>query len=89
MPGLEFGGKRVRKGLQQGGHLSTLDLFGQGTGSGPGSKPVFQFGLPPSPGSQASRGLGAPRLLTLCPPCHLPAPPSGPNSHLLIRFGKV
>lgn len=34
----------------------------------------LQFGLPPPPGSPASRGLGAPGPLTLCPPCRLPAP---------------
>lgn len=69
MPSLEFGGSELGGVYGQ----RALDPSGQGLGNGlEASQP--QFGLPPPTGSQASRDLGAPCLLTLCPPCRLPAP---------------
>jgi hypothetical protein len=72
---------------------------GLGVGSQEESKPWLLWsacrpGLRSHPASDLAcpsprpPGPRAPCLLTLCPPCRLPAPPSGPNSHLLIRFGK-
>lgn len=38
------------------------------------SEPASSLPAPPPTGNQTSKGLGAPCLLTLCPPCRLPAP---------------